>query len=426
MNRLTSSLRGLLMMLMLALCANAQPGSVQRLALVIGNDAYANVRPLVNARNDARLMASTLTKAGFDVTTASDLDRATLWQTIDIFKSRIQKGDEIVFFFAGHGVQIKSNQLLLPVDIKASNNTQVQRDGIALVDVQDALKDARFALLVIDACRDNPFPQDGSRAIGDGTRGLMPPEPGTGQVIMMSAGRNQKALDYVPGQKQPNGLFTWELAQVIQTPGVEIRAALETVKDRVDDKAKSAGHQQRPSLVNDLRGNFYFFGPTTVQVDNSAAADPEAETWLAAKRAGTVDGYLKYKEMFPTGRYVGAADIELAILQKPSVTQPQKVTPVTSPLPTDNPETALWNEVKASGSKEYLKVYMDKYPKGKYIALAKIELKNSMMQKKRSKPEQNTKENRLKNRPKLSKRGQSNRHGTVPRLLTRLTLTPHF
>ena len=163
-------------------------------------------------------MAITLKKAGFDVTTASDLDRATLRQTIDIFKSRIQKGDEIVFYFAGHGVQIKS------------------------------------------------------------------------QVIMMSAGRNQKTLDYVPGQKQPNGLFTWELAQVIQSPGVEIRVALETVKNNVDDKAKNAGHQQRPSLVNDLRGNFYFFGPTTVQVNNSAVADPEEETWAAANQSGSEEG----------------------------------------------------------------------------------------------------------------------------------------
>ena len=234
----------------------SHPGWAARLALVIGNDGYQKVEPLKNARNDARLMAGILKQAGFDVTQASDLNRESLWTTIDTFKGRISKGDEVVFYFAGHGVQIGANQLLLATDIPADNEAQVVRNGVPLIDVQDALKDARVAVLLLDACRDNPFPKTGTRTIGS-TRGLSPPEPSTGQIIMMSAGRNQKALDRVPGESQANGLFTWELSQVLKTPGVEIRAALEQVKERVDDKARKAGHEQRPSLVNDLRGNFY-------------------------------------------------------------------------------------------------------------------------------------------------------------------------
>ena len=234
----------------------SHPGWAARLALVIGNDSYQKVEPLKNARNDARLMAGVLSQAGFDVTQASDLNRESLWTTIDTFKGRISKGDEVVFYFAGHGVQIGANQLLLATDIPADNEAQVVRNGVPLIDVQDALKDARVAVLLLDACRDNPFPKTGTRTIGS-TRGLSPPEPSTGQIIMMSAGRNQKALDRVPGEPQANGLFTWELSQVLKTPGVEIRTALEQVKERVDDKARKAGHEQRPSLVNDLRGNFY-------------------------------------------------------------------------------------------------------------------------------------------------------------------------
>jgi formylglycine-generating enzyme required for sulfatase activity len=255
-----------------------------RLALVIGNDAYQKVNPLKNARNDARLMASILQKAGFDVTQASNLGRDSLWSTIDTFKGRINKGDEVVFYFAGHGVQIGANQLLLPTDIEARNDAQVQRDGVPLLDVQDALKDARVAVLLLDACRDNPFPKTGTRAVG-GSRGLTPPEPSTGQIIMMSAGRNQKALDYVPGQQQGNGLFTWELSQVLQTPGVEIRAALEQVKERVDDKARKAGHEQRPSLVNDLRGNFYLANGNAVQLA-SLKPEPVTPTALPGQTSG--------------------------------------------------------------------------------------------------------------------------------------------
>ena len=346
----------------------------KRLALVIGNDAYKNVDVLKNARNDARLMAATLKKAGFDVTQVVNMGRDGMWSSIDTFKGRINKGDEVVFYYAGHGVQINSNQLLLPVDISTVNDSQVQRDAVSLVDVQDALKDARFALLVIDACRDNPFPKTGGRSIGGGTRGLLPPEPVTGQVIVMSAGRNQKALDSVPGESQANGLFTWELAQAIQAPGVEIRVALERVKDSVDDKAKSVGHEQRPGMVSDLRGNFYFFGPTTVQVQGGTSPpDPETRTWDAAESANSLAAYQAYLRAYPKGKYVAAAEIKLDAL-KQSATQipvPAKTPPATSA----DLETAFWNEVKASGAREYLDAYFKQYPKGKYLALAKIELK---------------------------------------------------
>jgi formylglycine-generating enzyme required for sulfatase activity len=250
--------------LALACMVLSLPTQAARLALVIGNNAYSKVATLKNAQNDARLVAAVLRKAGFEVSEASNLNRTALWSTLDLFKGRIQKGDEVVFYFAGHGVQVGANQLLLPTDISAENDSQVQRDGVPLIDVQDALKDARLALLLIDACRDNPFPKTGTRTVG-GTRGLTPPEASTGQIIMMSAGRNQKALDYVPDSAQANGLFAWELGQVLQTPGLEIRHALEDVKNRVDDKARRAGHEQRPSLVNDLRGPFVLFASLEVE-----------------------------------------------------------------------------------------------------------------------------------------------------------------
>ena len=305
------------------LCLWSLPSQAARLALLIGNDSYRSVGPLVNARNDARLMAQTLQRAGFDTTLVSDLDRTRFWAAIDSFKGRVQKGDEIVFYFAGHGVQIGANQLLLPVDIIRQNERQVERDGVSLVEVQDALKDARFAMFVIDACRDNPFPKIGGRSVG-GERGLLPPEPATGQIIVMAAGRNQTALDRVPDNAANNGLFTYELAQALQQPGTDVRAVLETVKGRVDDKAKLVGHEQRPSFVNDLRGNFYFFGPTTVQVAPPApvapaapaavTAEQEERFWEDAKAAGNQEAYDAYLENYPKGRYASLARANLARL----------------------------------------------------------------------------------------------------------------
>lgn len=303
------------------------PANAARLALVIGNDQYQTVVKLKNARNDANLIADVLKKAGFEVSQSNDLGRDQLWRAIDNFRSRIGKGDEVVFYFAGHGVQIGSTQLLLPVDIRTQNEYQVQRDGVPLVEVQDALRDARVAVFIIDACRDNPFPKQGTRSVGT-NRGLLPPEPATGQIIMLSAGRNQRALDQVPNQTERNGLFTWELARYIHLPGVEIRNALEQVKEAVDNTARRANHEQRPSLVNDLRGNFYFSplsANVTVQNVPQAArltqsvTQSEQDLWANIKDAGSIEALDNYLLQFPQGRYVSQAQVLLTKLRSAAV-----------------------------------------------------------------------------------------------------------
>lgn len=310
----------------------AQTG--QRLALVIGNDQYKKVEVLKNARNDARLVAATLKAAKFEVTIVEDANRAKLFGAIEAFGRRISRGDEVVFFYAGHGVQIGSNSVLLPVDITAESERQVERDGVPLVDVQDALKDARVSILVIDACRDNPFPRQGTRSMG-GTRGLIPPEAANGQAIIMSAGRNQKAMDSVPGQHDANGLFTSEFVRVIRTPGLDVRAALVQVRDQVDDKAKRASHAQRPSLVDDLRGNFYFFvapGATVIINPRPMPSPPvrvqtgeeiEQQAWEDAQKADTVESLRAYLAEYPMGRFASRARIRMATLRG----TPVKATP---------------------------------------------------------------------------------------------------
>ena len=342
-------------------------GGGKRIALVIGNDAYQKVDTLKNARNDARLMAATLTNAGFEVTQVNDLGRDAMWRNIDTFKSRINKGDEVVFYFAGHGVQINSNQLLLPVDITAVNDGQVQRDAVSLVDVQDALKDARFAFLVIDACRDNPFPKTGTRSIGGNTRGLLPPEPVTGQIIVMSAGRNQKALDSVPGETIANGLFTWELTQALQTPGIEIRAALERVKDRVDDRAKSVGHEQRPGMVSDLRGSFYFFGNTNLHAQGGiASADAETAFWNQVRSSGSREYLDAYFKEYPGGRYLALAKIELKkIDDKDQAERDRQVARL------NEGERTAWNNAQRAATQAAYASFLATYPSSPYAALAR-------------------------------------------------------
>jgi uncharacterized caspase-like protein len=232
-----------------------------RVALVIGNDAYTHVKPLSNAGNDARLMASALKAAGFDVVggVRANLDRKAMWSALDQFQGRIGKGDDVVFYYAGHGVQIRADSLLLPVDIEAESDDQVLRDGVNLVEVQDEMKNARFALMVVDACRNNPFPpKHGTRGVGE-PAGIVPIEPARGNVILLSASRNQQALDEVPGITTSNGLFTYTLVQELKTPGIDVVQAMHNVREQVEQRAKLANHEQRPALMEEMDGSFFFF-----------------------------------------------------------------------------------------------------------------------------------------------------------------------
>ncbi|MBI2725948.1 MAG: transporter substrate-binding domain-containing protein [Polaromonas sp.] len=313
-----------LVIVVLASVVHAQ--SPKRFAIVIGNDAYRTVEPLKNARNDARLFAQAMRDAKFEVIAQDDLSRDQFWGLIDKVKARINKGDELVFYFAGHGVQIGANQYLLPVDIPLpDSDRQVERSAIPLVEVLDSFSDARVSVFVIDACRDNPFPKKATRSIGN-TRGLARPEPTTGQIVILSAGRDQKALDSVPGNGSRNGLFTWELVQVIRNNNPEVRSAFEAVKERVDDIARKVNHQQRPAVSHDLRGNFFFFpgagqavAAYTPPVQRAETKFPsieevEVQAWEDTQRVNTAGAYQAFLTAYPASRFAGRARIGLAAL----------------------------------------------------------------------------------------------------------------
>jgi hypothetical protein len=133
--------------------------ATQRHALVIGNDNYRHVERLQNSRSDARAVASALEQSGFRVNVHTDLDLNGLKGVLRTFKAQVNGGDEAVFFFAGHGVEIEGVSYLMPTDIKGDTPDQVRDDAVPLQRVLDDLREkrARFSLAIIDACRNNPF-----------------------------------------------------------------------------------------------------------------------------------------------------------------------------------------------------------------------------------------------------------------------------
>ena len=229
----------------------------RRLALVIGNDAYQSVAKLQNARTDARAMAEALGRTGYKVRLRTDLGERAMKDELRAFKAEIQGGDEVLFYFAGHGVQLSGANYLLPTDIRGEAEDQVRDDALLLQKVLDDLQErkARFSLAIVDACRDNPFRTAG-RTLGG--RGLAPTTAATGQMVMFSAGAGQQALDRL-GERDtnPNGLFTRVLLKEMDKPAVSVDRVLRAVRNQVVELAKSVGHEQVPALYDQSVGEFY-------------------------------------------------------------------------------------------------------------------------------------------------------------------------
>ena len=232
-------------------------GASNRIALVIGNDSYRHISTLRNARADARAIGAALTNSGFSVTVLVDADEKAMKAALRTFKARISGGDEAVFYYSGHGVQLAGTNYLLPVDLRGDSEEQLKDDAVSLQRVLDDLQDqkARFSLAIIDACRDNPFRQAG-RAIGG--RGLASTNPATGQMVIYSAGTGQQALDQVGrNDTSPNGLFTRVFLREMEKPGVSVDRVLRGVRDEVVRLARAVGHDQVPALYDQALGEFF-------------------------------------------------------------------------------------------------------------------------------------------------------------------------
>jgi len=253
---------GVLFALLVATHALAQV-QPRRLALVIGNDKYQFVPELRKAVNDAGAMERELKAAGFAVSKYVNLTDRAQEQALARFAQSVRGGDEIVVFFAGHGVQIRSGSYLLPVDIQVASEREIEKFALGLQDMMDVLAAARpaFSLIIVDACRDNPLSKIASRSIGI-ERGLIPAEPAKGQMVIYSAGKGQTALDRLSDKDgDANGVFTREFVKRMRQPGIAVRDLVEDVQDSVEKLARTVGHAQRPAVYSETRGTFYFHAP---------------------------------------------------------------------------------------------------------------------------------------------------------------------
>jgi hypothetical protein len=234
------------------------PPNPRRKALVIGNNGYEHVARLDNAQTDALAIADALQTVGFQVTVGRDLSERRMKEVLRQFRQTVQGGDEVVVYFAGHGVQLANTNYLLPVDIRGQNEEEVKDESIPLQRILDDMQERRagFMLAIIDACRDNPF-RTVTRAAR--SRGLAPTSAATGQMIIFSAGTGQQALDKLGNNDtERNGLFTRLLLREMKKPGLSIDRIVRSVRTEVARLAKTVGHEQTPAVYDQTLGDFYF------------------------------------------------------------------------------------------------------------------------------------------------------------------------
>ncbi len=312
------------------LCLAAASAQARRVALVIGNDNYFQVTKLEKAVNDADAMARELELAGFEVKRHHDLTFKQMVVAFEVFFDLVKGGDEIAVFYAGHGVQTERGSYLLPTDIEGETQSQIEKVSYSvngLLEELDRIK-PRFSLIIVDACRDNPLRSRG-RSIGV-ARGLNAPDLAKGQMVIFSAGKNQRALDSLNDKdNHPNGLFTREFTARMRRPGLSVEALAIEVKSAVEQLALSVSHNQRPLIVNDSSGDFFFAGPGAPSGAASAApvalsgdSAREDQFWQDTKAPDNAEGYEAYLGAYPNGRYAGLARANIARFTGRAATAP--------------------------------------------------------------------------------------------------------
>jgi len=302
------------LLLALALLLGAQPAFAgKRVALVLANSAYQHAPSLANPVNDGSVMAKTLKEAGFDVVDSRhDLSALDTRRVLRDFADATRDADIAVVYYAGHGIEVEGSNYLIPVDAKLERDTDVYDEALSLDRILVAVEPAKqLRLVILDACRDNPFGKRmkrtiASRGIGRGLAQVEPTSPNT--LIAYSAKAGFTAQDG-DGANSP---FTVALSKHLTTPGLDVRRAFGFVRD---DVLKSTGNKQEPFVYGSLGGE----DVPLVPVKMTAAAPPPAANPQAdirrdyelALQVGNRAAWDAFLDQHPDGFYASLAKLQV-------------------------------------------------------------------------------------------------------------------
>lgn len=306
----------LFVLLLISLPAHPQQGrqlvqenstaSPRRIALVIGNGAYENAPPLKNPPNDAIDIADVLSRVGFSVEHGVNLTQRRMKAMIREFGQKLKGGGQGLFYFAGHGIQLRGRNYLIPVDANIQSETDVEDQGVDTNLMLGMMDEAGNGLnvVILDACRNNPF----SRSFRSASNGLAQMDAPSGTLIAYATAPGSVASD---GNTR-NGLYTQELLKNMLMPGLSIEEVFKRV--RISVRNSTAG-KQTPWEASSLTGDFYFRrpnetanGPGSLEGGSTPATDCFARDtraraqdrqshydWAKAQNPATLESDLKNK-----------------------------------------------------------------------------------------------------------------------------------
>jgi Caspase domain len=313
---------GLLMLPVAADSALAE----KRVALVIGNGAYQHVAKLANPIKDGTAMADMFRKAGFDwVKLTQDVGNLDFKRALREFMDAATDSDIAVVYYAGHGIQIRDMNYMIPVDARLATEIDAEDEAVSLDRIVMALEPAkRLRLVILDACRDNPFMRNMKRRVS--TRalngGLAKMEPTLGDTLIAYAAKAGSTADDGEGAHSP---FAAALVKHLAVPGLDIRLAFGRVRDEV---LKATAYKQEPFVYGSLGGESIALVPAPVKPQAPAMSEQKGDYQLV-ERIGTKKAWEVFLSTHKEGMY---ADLARAQLQKLVDAEQQAVaTPATKP-----------------------------------------------------------------------------------------------
>ena len=306
-----------------------------RVALIVGNSSYRDA-PLKNPANDASDMASALEKLGFKVSKLLDADSRTMKRAIRDFGKELSQDDTVgLFYFAGHGLQVGGINYLVPINALIETEADIEYEAINAGRIlsQMSLAGNGLNLVILDACRNNPF----ARSFRSSTRGLARMEAPKGSLILYATSPGDVAAD---GEGE-NGLFTEKLIETINREGLTIEEVFKQTAIAVNKASNSA---QVPYIEGVILGDFYFKEASGQNVKNTPDPTP------------------------------------IPVQPQPQVQAQAQPSIDTSVVIASEVENTFWDAVKQSNSVELYQAYLDQYPNGFYSRIAEIIIKNATSQ----------------------------------------------
>jgi uncharacterized caspase-like protein len=327
--------------LAVGLVALASAASAERrVALVIGNAAYKHAPALANPANDAKAVAAALDRLGFEVVSGFDLGNADLRKTVRSFADKLAGADVALFFYAGHGLQVGGENFLIPVDAAIQTEADLDFNAVKMDLVSRQMdRETKIKIVMLDACRDNPFEKQLSRSMGKTRsaalkKGLAEINTAGGSIIAFATDPGDVALDG-DGKHSP---FTEALLRHIEAPGVEIGLMMRRVTKDVFEITKE---KQRPWTNASLTGEFYMKPgepsaapaptPTTGVIPPAPSGFDERQMelafWQSADKSGAASDYEEYLKRYPKGQFAGMAKNRLEALKNKPTDQARATDP---------------------------------------------------------------------------------------------------